>query len=196
MASTTATTTTVSPDPMIPAALAPSASPAEPARPLAQSPVPEQRVVLRGIGWDGFEAILEAVGDQPAVRPTYDRGDLELMSPSIDPNVDPPPDPDLALEVEISRSVLDRMGIYAALRIPEIWRFDGERPIVERLQLDGTSASHTTSLPLPLPELDRLVDWIFEADGVVQTTWIHRFREWARTERAPRLGERGNIDRS
>jgi Uma2 family endonuclease len=252
MASTTATTTPIPPDSAM--LDAPAPSPVETAPPRIRGLVPEQRVVLRGIGWDGFEAILKIIGDQPAVRLTYDRGDLELMSPSIDHevfkkrfarmievlteeldipceaagsttwrkqltdrglepdecyyianaeriagrrqidlNVDPPPD--LAFEVEISRSALDRMGIYAALRVPEIWRFDGERLIVERLQPDGTYASHTTSLQLPFLELDRLVDWIYEADGVVQTTWIRRFREWARAELAPRLGERGNIDR-
>jgi hypothetical protein len=46
--------------------------------------VPEQRVVLRGIDWDGYETILKLVGDQPAARLTYDRGDLELMAPSLD----------------------------------------------------------------------------------------------------------------
>ena len=50
----------------------------------------------------------------------------------LDLSVDPPPD--LAIEVEISRSALDRMGIYAALRVPEIWRYDGETLRVERLQ--------------------------------------------------------------
>jgi Uma2 family endonuclease len=65
---------------------APHATPAE--TPLASNQaralVPEQRVLLRGIGWDGYETILKLVGDQPAVRLTYDRGDLELMAPSID----------------------------------------------------------------------------------------------------------------
>src|SRR4051812_13300717 len=55
--------------------------------PRAKIPVPEQRVVLRGIGWDGYETILKLVGDRPAVRLTYDRGDLELMSPSVDHEV-------------------------------------------------------------------------------------------------------------
>ncbi len=32
------------------------------------------------------------------------------------------PPPDLAIEVEISRSVLNRLSIYAALRVPELWR--------------------------------------------------------------------------
>jgi Uma2 family endonuclease len=41
-----------------------------------------------------------------------------------DLEVDPPPD--LAVEIEVSRSTLDRMAIYAALRVPEVWCSDGE----------------------------------------------------------------------
>src|SRR4051794_17149234 len=41
----------------------------------------EQRFVLYEIGWQGYEAILKIVGDRP-IRLTYDRGNLELMSPS------------------------------------------------------------------------------------------------------------------
>jgi Uma2 family endonuclease len=35
--------------------------------------------------------------------------------------------PDLAVEVDITSSSLDRLSIYAALSVPEVWRFDGER---------------------------------------------------------------------
>ena len=62
------------------------------------------------------------------------RGRLDL-----DLEVDPPPD--LAVEVEITRSVLNRMGIYASLRVPEVWRSDGDQIIVEQLQADGTYAT-------------------------------------------------------
>jgi hypothetical protein len=40
----------------------------------------EQRFVLRRVGWNGYQSLLELVRDQP-VRLTYDRGDVELMSP-------------------------------------------------------------------------------------------------------------------
>ncbi len=43
---------------------------------------------------------------------------------AIDLAVDPPPD--LAIEIDVTRSALDRLGIYAALGIPELWRFDGQ----------------------------------------------------------------------
>ena len=69
---------------------------------------------------------------------------------AIDLDVDPPPD--LAVEVEISRSALDRMGIYAALGVPEVWRFDGEALRVEQLQADGTYAAATEQPELPLAD--------------------------------------------
>jgi hypothetical protein len=40
----------------------------------------EHRIVLRGIGWKGYQSLRKLVGDQP-IRLTYDRGDIELMSP-------------------------------------------------------------------------------------------------------------------
>ena len=50
------------------------------------------------------------------------------------------PNPDLGIEVDISPSRIDRPGIYAALKVSEVWRFDGERKevIIERLGEDGT----------------------------------------------------------
>ncbi|MGH7173730.1 MAG: Uma2 family endonuclease, partial [Gemmataceae bacterium] len=39
-----------------------------------------QRFVLWNLGWQSYELIVEALNEQH-VRTTYDRGDLELMSP-------------------------------------------------------------------------------------------------------------------
>ncbi len=50
------------------------------------------------------------------------------------------PPPDLVLEVEISRSVLDRMGIDAAMKVPEVWRWDGEQLLFCLLQRGNCSA--------------------------------------------------------
>ncbi len=40
-----------------------------------------QHFLLRGMSWDFYEHLLKELGDGP-IRVTYDRGDLELMSPS------------------------------------------------------------------------------------------------------------------
>jgi Uma2 family endonuclease len=200
---------------------------------------PVQRFVLRDVGWDGYEAMLKIVGDRRSVRLTYDRGDLELMSPSsvhdcfksrlarlietltlelnlpcealgsttwrrhprdrgleadecyylansprvigkktIDLDVDPPPD--LAIEIEISRSALDRMGIYAALGVPEVWRFDGETLRIEQLQADRTYAEVEASPSLPFFPPAEIVRWLALAENLGQTDWLRQFREWVR----------------
>lgn len=41
----------------------------------------EQRVVLRNISWETYERLLAENADRSAPRLTYDRGDLEIMSP-------------------------------------------------------------------------------------------------------------------
>ena len=51
------------------------------------------------------------------------------------------PNPDLAIEVDISRPQVDRAGIYAALRVAEVWRFNGDDVAIERLTPDGTYGS-------------------------------------------------------
>ena len=42
---------------------------------------PGQRFLLQGMSWDFYEHLLKELGDRP-IRVTYDRGILELMSPS------------------------------------------------------------------------------------------------------------------
>jgi len=43
---------------------------------------------------------------------------------TIDLATDPPPD--LVVEVDITHPSLDKFPIYASLRVPEVWRHDGE----------------------------------------------------------------------
>src|SRR5581483_7994184 len=42
----------------------------------------------------------------------------------INLRIDPPPD--LAIEIDISRRSLNRLGIYAVLGVPEIWRLNDQ----------------------------------------------------------------------
>jgi Uma2 family endonuclease len=206
--------------------------------------VPEQRVVLRGIGWEGYETMLKLVGNG-AIRLTYDLGGLELMSPSFDrerykrllgrvveivsdelgipclpagsttwrkqaedrgleaddcfylasfpligdktPDLSIDPPPDLAIEIEISRSALDRLGIYAALGMPEVWRFDGETFRVEQLQENGDYATVSTSPNFPLLPLDEVAHWLRLSNSVRNVNeWGRRFGAWVRETLAPR----------
>lgn len=51
---------------------------------LAPDPRVDQRVILHGVPWWQYEALLAMRGERSAPRITYLRGELELMSPSYD----------------------------------------------------------------------------------------------------------------
>jgi Uma2 family endonuclease len=187
-------------------------SSAPPATPLQAETA--QRIVFRGVDWQTYQRFRDAVGDRP-VRLTYDRGSLELMSPTspheiykkwfgrlldvlarlltirikacgsttfaredlgrglepdecfylhsgarvhdwsaVDLAHDPPPD--LAIEIDITSSSLNRLAIYAALGVPELWRFDGETLFIYHLGANGEyeQVQRSGYFPfLPFPEL-------------------------------------------
>lgn len=207
----------------------------------------ERRFVIPGVGWDGYQTLLDLIGDRP-IRLTYDRGDVELMSPSflharyrnlwryavtaiteeldipmvaagsttfhakwvdrgldpvesfflanayrlretdeIDLAIDPPPD--LAIEIEITRSALDRLGIYAALGVPEVWRFDGERLTVHVLGEEGAHRESPSSSAFPFVPMEEVARFVREHDANNDTRWGRAFRAWVRAEVLPRAAE-------
>lgn len=101
-------------------------------------------------------------------------------------NLDIDPPPDLAIEIDITSSSLDRLEIYAALRIPEVWRFDGETLSVLLLHGDGTYVPSETSAAfpfLPMPEIARF--WrAYDMNN--DSRWGRSFRAWVRDVLAPR----------
>ena len=70
------------------------------------------------------------------------------------------PPPDLVIEIEISRSVVDRMEIYAALGVPEVWRCDGRTLIVEVLADDGRYIESDRSPAFPHVPLSGIVEHV------------------------------------
>ncbi len=98
------------------------------------------------------------------------------------------PNPDLGIEVDISPSKIDRPGIYSALQVAEVWRFEGEteRVIIERLGEDGVYQSVAVSgfLPIQAHEVRR---WVVEEDSSDESAWARRLHAWARAELVPRI---------
>ena len=87
------------------------------------------------------------------------------------------PDPDLAIEIDISPPVLDREEIYRKLQVAEIWYFDGEDVTIEQLGEDGTYAvaSQSRFLPVKAVEIRR---WLVEEDATDHIAWGIRLRAW------------------
>lgn len=70
---------------------------------------------------------------------------------TLDLRIDPPPD--LVLEVGTTNSSLNRMGIYAALSVPEVWRFDYPTLAFHVLGANRkyNPVTHSLSFPLVTP---------------------------------------------
>jgi Uma2 family endonuclease len=107
-------------------------------------------------------------------------------------NVADYPNPDLAVEIDISRSKIDRPGIYAALAVSEVWRFQDETVSIEQLGPDGayTAAAMSRFLHVRPDEVTR---WLADGQAGNRRDWVRRLREWIRNElrlRAPRAAER------
>jgi len=95
------------------------------------------------------------------------------------------PNPDLAIEIDISPSLIDRPAIYAALGVTEVWRFDGELLTIERLNPDGSYSPIESSAWLPIRP-DEVIRWLTQEDSTDESAWARRLRNWVRAELAAR----------
>jgi Uma2 family endonuclease len=100
----------------------------------------------------------------------------------IDLSVDPPPD--LAIEIEISRSCLNRMAIYAALKVPELWRFDGSVLRVYHLTADGNYVEAQASRHFPFLPLGEVQAFLLRRGQLSETQLAKSFRPWVREQSA------------
>jgi Uma2 family endonuclease len=201
-------------------------------------------LLLSGVTWQEYSRLLRAFGERPGIRLTYDRGELEIMSPTLehvddgrilglfvyvltaelglplkhggsttlrrrlrqrgieadecfwvanaprmagrrrlDLRTDPPPD--LAIEIDVTHSSMDRLSIYAALGVPEVWRVDGDTLTFYVLgpgrayRTAATSASFPLVAPADLLGFLQLARQSGDENPVVQ-----QFRDWIRQRHA------------
>jgi Uma2 family endonuclease len=203
----------------------------------------DERIVLPRVSWETYERLLADDEERRVPRMTYDRGVLELVTPSmpheedadtfaalvrivadtlnvpirsvrsttfrrkdlhrgfesdasfyvqsemrirglrqVDLSVDPPPD--VILEMEMSRSALDKLAIFATMEIPEVWRCDGERVTV--LVLDrGHYHASPKSRALPILTSDELTRFLVASRTMLSPEWSRAVSDWARERRGP-----------
>lgn len=93
----------------------------------------------------------------------------------IDPERDPPPD--LAVEVEISQRLLDREGIYRAMRVPELWRDDGNRVRMFALGDDGHYHSIGVSSAFPMLDPAHVEELMRASQDIDEMSWGRLVRD-------------------
>jgi Uma2 family endonuclease len=99
---------------------------------------------------------------------------------TIDLRTDPPPD--LAVEVDVTRSSLNRMSIYARLGMPELWRYDGGQLTCYVLGSDGRYQEQTHSRAFPQLAPADLLPFLSLASTVDANAAVRQFRQWVRQQ--------------
>lgn len=93
----------------------------------------------------------------------------------LDFEVDPPPD--IAVEVDVHHASIDKFSIYAALGVPEIWRFDGQQLYIYLWQRDQYVESET-SQALQMLTGGILTDYLIRMREEGEFEAIIAFDEW------------------
>jgi Uma2 family endonuclease len=89
------------------------------------------------------------------------------------------PPPDLALEIDITSSSINRMSIYAALAVPEIWRYNGQTFAILRLH-NSEYVSQDRSIAIPVITAEAILKFLALRTTIGETSLIKQFRQWVR----------------
>lgn len=93
----------------------------------------------------------------------------------LDFATDPPPD--IAIEVDVHHDSRNKLAIYAALAVPELWRFDGDALTVYLLEKDSYRES-ASSLALPMLTSRVLTDVLAQLRTEGELPALMAFDEW------------------
>ncbi len=203
----------------------------------------DERVVVPRVSWETYERLLADDEGRRVPRMTYDKGVLELVTPSmpheedadriarlvdivaanlaipirsvasttfkrpdlergfeadasfyvqseakirgqreVNLSVDPPPD--LVLEMEMSRSALDKLALFASMGIPEVWRCDGQRVAIFVLDQNRYRES-PASLAIPALTSEVLTRFLRDSRAMLSPDWFQAVSDWARERHGP-----------
>src|SRR5712691_6833011 len=94
---------------------------------------------------------------------------------TIDMALDPPPD--LVVEIDLMHPSLDKLPIYAAVGVPEVWRYQREQVLMYRL----TGAVYEvveTSVVLPGLTGNDIVHWLEASQQLTRPAWVRQVHAW------------------
>lgn len=93
------------------------------------------------------------------------------------------PPPDLAIETDITHSDLDKEAVYAALGVPELWRWDDGMMRIRVLGENGRYGDSEASRALPVLTSRLIQEWVQRRLGEGEWKTRLAFRKWAGEQR-------------
>lgn len=102
----------------------------------------------------------------------------ELMRGKDNVNLTFDPPPDLTIEVDVKHSSLNRMNIFAAVGIPEVWRYDNTKLTVYLLKNNRYEES-TESFVLPFADSEKLSELIDAGRNSTRRNFLSQIEKYA-----------------
>ena len=91
----------------------------------------------------------------------------------VDLAIDPPPD--LIIEIDITSSSLNRLPLFAAVGVPEVWRY--EKGAIKIYQLHGGIYDESpVSRWFPSASAEQLAQWLTASPTMPHFKWVRAVR--------------------
>ena len=133
----------------------------------------ELDIDIQGGGSTTFRRKDLARGFEPDECFYIQHAELVRGKKQIDLDQDPPPD--LIIEIDITSPSLNKFPIFAALGIPEVWRYDGARVAIFTL-VDNDYVDRPESVALPKVTSAILTEFIDASKQLKRPVWLRQVR--------------------
>ncbi len=137
----------------------------------------ERNIDIEGVGSTTFRRQDLARGFEPDACFYIAHAAHMRQRQDIDLTVDPPPD--LVIEIDITSTSLNKMPIFAALGVPEVWRYDGQQVHMFLLQA-GAYTPVEASAAFPGVTREVIGQFVEASKTLKRTDWQHSVRAWGR----------------
>ena len=138
-------------------------------------------IPIQSVGSTTLTAALAERGLQPD-QSYYVARELQVRGQeTYDPDKDPPPD--LVIEVDVTTSSIPRLPVFAKIRVPEIWRHDGEVVRFYRLAVRGKYEETDRSVAFPFITPADVTRFLNRRQETDENSLVRSFVQWARKSR-------------
>jgi Uma2 family endonuclease len=120
----------------------------------------------------------EQKGAEPDACYYVQSAELVGKKDEINLNVDPPPD--VVVEIDLHHESISKTPIYAALGVPELWRYDGESLTIYHLR-DGQYVLADASHALPILTGAVLTEFLARSPKEDQYEILSAFEDWLKS---------------
>ncbi|MEH2088297.1 Uma2 family endonuclease [Nostoc sp.] len=87
--------------------------------------------------------------------------------------------PDLAIEIDITSSSVNKLGIYSALGVTELWRYDGQNLKFYQLR-EGQYVECKFSIAFPIVSVSDISRFMEQSKNMGEIALLKSFRAWLR----------------